>query len=310
VAVALLDRGEVAWLRAFGVRSTRAAAALTPDDVFEMASLSKPVFAAAVLRFARSGGIDLDAPLAGYLSAPYLEDPRLPGVTARHVLSHTSGLPNSRRRAPLAVAFPPGERFAYSGEGFLYLQHVIDRVTGGPLDAFVRQQVFDPLGMRASSFAWRSEFAETYVSGHDLEGAPVDRRDRRMAGRPDVAIVSAAASLHASLADYARFVVACLNPSGAWITRDAVRSPQIAIEHDLGWGLGWGLQRVGGRWWLWHWGNNQFVRHLVTADPASGRGVICLTNGERGAEVYEAATGAAVRAEQPALRWLRSSGMG
>ena len=69
-----------------------------------------------------------------YLASAEADTPRMRRVTARHVLTHTSGLPNWRHEpGPLAPETEPGETYAYSGEGFFYLQRVVERVTGRPI---------------------------------------------------------------------------------------------------------------------------------------------------------------------------------
>jgi CubicO group peptidase (beta-lactamase class C family) len=123
---------------------------LAPGAIFEAASLSKPIFAAAVLTLVQQGKLDLDRPLASYLSGPYrheqnpfghgpsdvVTDPRLARVTARMVLSHTSGLPNWSRHQPLSFLANPGQKWSYSGEGYVYLQHVVETITGEDLQHF------------------------------------------------------------------------------------------------------------------------------------------------------------------------------
>lgn len=101
------------------------------DTVFEAASTSKPVFAYAVMKLVEKGVIDLDTPLTHYTSERFLKgDPRLDLVTARHVLSHTSGFPNWRSAEGLRLDFTPGEKWSYSGEGYSYLQSVVTHLTG------------------------------------------------------------------------------------------------------------------------------------------------------------------------------------
>src|SRR5215475_4594580 len=126
LSIALVRNGNVAWVRAFGVKDSKSKAPVTDETVFEAASLSKPVFAYAVLKLVDAGQIDLDKPLNQYLPGDYDvgQDPRLSQVTARRVLSHTTGFPNWRSGA-LKIHFTPGERFSYSGEGFVYLSKVI-----------------------------------------------------------------------------------------------------------------------------------------------------------------------------------------
>ena len=83
-------------------------------------SMSKPVFAYVVMKLSEDGALDLDTPLTTYSRERLLvNDSRLDRITARHVLSHTSGLQNWRSASePLSIHFTPGERWLYSGEGY------------------------------------------------------------------------------------------------------------------------------------------------------------------------------------------------
>lgn len=113
LAIALVRNGELAWQRGFGVKSVKTNEPVNDSTVFESASLSKPVFAYAVLKLVDAGKFDLDKPLNQYLPGNYDvgEDPRLGQITARRVLSHTTGFPNWRSGA-LKIHFTPGERFS------------------------------------------------------------------------------------------------------------------------------------------------------------------------------------------------------
>src|SRR5215210_7961178 len=121
LALAVVD-GKRVWRRGFGDAIEESAQPVSDETVFEAASLGKPLFAYAVLRLVDAGVLDLDRPLYDYLPSPEADTPRMRRVTARHVLTHTSGLPNWRHTAgPLAPETEPGETYAYSGEGFFYL---------------------------------------------------------------------------------------------------------------------------------------------------------------------------------------------
>ena len=132
LSLTLIRDAEIAWSGAFGVLSSVSQEPVTPDTLFEAASLSKPVFAYASLKLCEAGVLDLDAPLADYVPEPYLPDePRSRRITMRHVLSHMTGFPNWRPKGQsLRMHFAPGERFSYSGEGYVHLQAIVGHVTG------------------------------------------------------------------------------------------------------------------------------------------------------------------------------------
>src|SRR5205085_228501 len=110
------------------------------ETIFEAASLSKPVSAYAALKLCDKGLLKLDEPLSNYLPEPYIaDDPRIKLVTMRHVLTHTPGFPNWRRNATLNFINNPGEKFSYSGEGFVYLQAVVEHITRQPLQEYIKR---------------------------------------------------------------------------------------------------------------------------------------------------------------------------
>jgi CubicO group peptidase (beta-lactamase class C family) len=134
-----------------GVREIRTAGAAQPGSLFALASLTKPAVALAVLVAVEEGALELDEPAGTHLPA-YAAGDRA-AVTARHLLSHASGLPESgpRRAPPLEVELvhPPGTRRVYSNEGYAVLGELIAAATGIPHADYVRQAVFEPLGMDA-----------------------------------------------------------------------------------------------------------------------------------------------------------------
>src|ERR1041385_369085 len=160
VSIAYIGKGRLVWHKGFGVTSTKTKAPVTDNSIFEAASLSKPVVAYAVMKLVDEGKIDLDKPLSQYLHEAYpnIYDVRVNEITARHVLGHSSGFPNWRNSDTLKIYFNPGERFSYSGEGFVYLSKVIESITGEKFDVFMKRTVFDPLGMQSSSYSWRDSY--------------------------------------------------------------------------------------------------------------------------------------------------------
>jgi CubicO group peptidase (beta-lactamase class C family) len=146
ISFALITEGRQVWTRGFGIKDTRANDPVDVDTVFAAGSLTKPVFAYAVLALVEQKLFALDTPLAAHLPGDLLgKEPRLRLVTARMLLSHTSGI-----AAPLespTFNFAPGDRYAYASTGFLLLQLVVERVTGKSLAEFMRVNLLEP-------FAW------------------------------------------------------------------------------------------------------------------------------------------------------------
>ena len=308
--------GPTPWVRAFGVRDAATGIAVTDDTIFEAASLSKPVFAYAVLRLVDAGTLDLDTPVAKYLPGDYAADPRAALITPRNVLSHTTGFPNWRSSPNvLPMYFAPGERFSYSGEGFEYLQRAVERVTGQTLDAVMKRLVFDPLGMKDSRYWWDASLEGRKATGHDEIGVP------RPLMRP--AVANAAATLQTTASDYARFLAGLLSGTGlSPAMRAAMTTTQIRVDEgcsncvttkptgrlskEIAWGLGLGLEETDGRRFLWHWGDNggSGFHCFVLADLASGLGVVIFTNSLGGHGIIPDIATAAIGGRHPAFGWI------
>jgi CubicO group peptidase (beta-lactamase class C family) len=318
--IAVLSGGKSAWHASFGVANAETQAPVTDASVFEAASLSKPVFAYAVLTLVDAGLIDLDTPISKYLPGRYDvgDDVRLDLITPRHVLSHRSGFPNWRAGSDaLKIHFTPGDRFSYSGEGFVYLAAAVERITGRTLEALMRRTVFDPLGMTSSSYVWQSRYDSLKVYNHGLLGD--------LAGRRTPWRANAAASLHTTAADYARFVAAVLAGKGlrpetarALMTlqsrpdergiNTATAAPTGRFAPSLAWGLGWGLEQEGEAWSLWHWGDNGTTKAYVAASPTRGTGVVFFANSENGLLLAPSIVASVMGGESPALAWLKQRG--
>ena len=155
MASAIIRDGRLERYLCCGTRGGQVPAPVDEHTVFDAASLSKPVFAHAVLQLADQECLSLDAPLGGYLPNYLPADHLVSSITARQVLNHSGGLPNWRNPdLPLKTYFQPGERFSYSGEGFLYLQKSVEAITGERMHSLVERLVLRPFGMDRSSFVW------------------------------------------------------------------------------------------------------------------------------------------------------------
>jgi CubicO group peptidase (beta-lactamase class C family) len=317
LSVALLRDGELVWQRGFGVKNAQTGEPVADGTVFEAASLSKPVFAYAVLKLVDSGKFDLDKPLTQYLPGQYDvgDDPLLNQITARHVLSHTPGFPNWRPRGgALKIHFTPGERFSYSGEGFVYLSKVIEHVTGEKFNDFMKKSVFDPLGMTASSYVWQESYDTLKTFVHNSKGDP-NGQNKMSQGA-----FNAAASLHTTAQDYGRFAAAILNGTGLkretlkqMLTPQAnvraggsvsVNRPDAKIVPDVAWGLGWGLQTTGDGLSFWHWGDNGSSKAYVVAFARQRMGIVFFANSSNGLSIAREIVAEAIGGGQPALAWI------
>ena len=165
-AVFHLERAGAALEKAYGSFTYEAGATpVTPDTVFDAASLSKVLSTApSVLILADEGKLELDAPLVRYF--PECANGGKDAITVRHLLAHASGLPAGLPAKPawqgrdaahaLACAqlatHAPGSFFRYSDINYILLGRLVERVAGMPLDQFAQQRIFTPLGMRDTGY--------------------------------------------------------------------------------------------------------------------------------------------------------------
>lgn len=242
LALAVVEDGRPVYVRAYGVRNA-AGDPLRPDTVMYGASLTKAVFAYVVLQLAEEGVIGLDTPIDRYLAKPLPHyagpeveeryarwsdlagDERWRKLTPRILLNHGSGFANFgflERDGKLRFNFDPGSRYAYSGEGIILLQFVLEQGLGLDVGLEVQRRVFDRFGMGRTSLAWRPDFAANLADGWDLRGK-AEPHDARGA-------VRAAGSMDTSIADFARFAAAYVRGEGlSPAARAELTRPQLPI---------------------------------------------------------------------------------
>lgn len=261
LTMAVVRSGEIYWSGAFGVRNRETSVPVDENTIFEAASLTKTVTAVAALKMVERGELDLDKRLAEYLPYPRLAgDERYKKITARHVLTHTTGLPNWGNK----LIGEPGELYGYSGEGFLYLGRTIEKLSGMSLGDFAKKELFEPLGMARTSYVWNELYAENGATGHDRHGFTNERRRRT---EPN-----GGASLVTTARDYATFICSIMNNSVLKVeTIDQMLAPHVKatkmereerdkLEEHISWGFGWGFQPGKDENGFWHWGDNGDLR--------------------------------------------------
>jgi CubicO group peptidase (beta-lactamase class C family) len=239
IAVAVIENGKVEQVRSWGARNA-AGEPLETNTIMYGASLTKSVFAYTVMQLAEEGVIDLDTSIAAYLAKPLPDypdenkyapwstlkgDERWRKLTPRILLTHSSGFSNFHFLEPderLRFHFEPGSTYAYSGEGLILLQFVLERGLGLDLGAEMQRRVFDRFGMRNTSMMWRADFASNLADGWDDKGQiePHDERSK----------VRAAGSMDTTIEDFARFSAGFIRGDGLKPAslREIVR-PQLPI---------------------------------------------------------------------------------
>lgn len=204
----LVVDGKLAWALYHGDASPGVPANATTR--FNVASITKTVTAETALRLVEAGELDLDEPLAKYWVDPDVaSDPRLQSLTARTVLTHTTGFPNwrfFRSDGKLAFSRTPGEAYGYSGEGFEYLARAISNKLQRPFPQVVREQVFEPAGMQHTVMEIRRDGLRDVAIPIDDAGTAHRMWCRPNGGCREEGSYSAADDLLVTVPDYASFL--------------------------------------------------------------------------------------------------------
>jgi CubicO group peptidase (beta-lactamase class C family) len=279
-----------------GVRETRRAGEAQPGSLFALASLTKPIVALATLVAVEEGALELDAPAGRHLAA-YASGPRA-AVTTRHLLAHASGLPESGPMSvpPLEVKLdrPPETLRVYSNEGYAVLGELIAAATGIAHTDYVRQAVFEPLGMDAYLGLPDDEEGRTLHVHHPGIWRPglqlFNAREWRRRG-------TAAGGAFATAEAYARIVQLLLSDGAPLIAPETyaemarVQFPGLAggirsfVSWDVAdWGLGCDIRDAKEPHWLPAACSPATLSHfgasgtLMWADPVARVGLVCLGN--------------------------------
>jgi CubicO group peptidase (beta-lactamase class C family) len=307
LSIAVIDHGRLAWAKGYGVVGP-SGAHVTPETLFQAASISKPVAAFGAMTMVQSGKLDLHADINSQLRTWKL--PEAPGgnaVNLLQLLSHTGGLsvsgfPGYARgeavptllqvlngtppatTAPIRVASSPGSGWQYSGGGYTVLQQLVIDASGQGFDAVMQARVLAPFGMTSSSFSQPASSAilKRAALPHDSVGQPY-------AGGPSTYPELAAAGMWTTPSDLARFVIGVqASAAGRSTVLDQANTRKMLTPVRNDYAYGFEMAGSGAATSFAHGGSNRGYQNYLFGYVDGSHGAVVMTNGDAGDEVARA----------------------
>jgi CubicO group peptidase (beta-lactamase class C family) len=293
LAIALVKGGELVAAEGYGVENVETGTKVRPDTLFGIMSVTKTIVSTAVMQLRDRGLLDLDAPVSQYLTPAKItnqweaESP----VTTRQLLTHTAGLPVGLPmpgERPIAqfvteaakTVYRPGTDMIYANIGFDAAGVLIESLSGRPIFDYLRESIFEPLGMRASVLANPAD-GEPRAYGHYRSVIDEVLRTLPLPAWPTIP-ASPAGGVWSNVLDLSKFLIAHLT-GGASIL-DAASIAKMHQMHarqgnsESGQGIGFRVTRVNGRHTICHGGDGGGFTAFIAAQPEAGAGVAMLMN--------------------------------
>ena len=275
----VIKEGKPWYYKTYGVQNILTKDAINTNTLFEAASMTKPVFSFVANLMVERGLLDLERPLCEYLPFPELESfPEYKKMTAFHVLTHKSGMPNWGR----TLLREPGTEYGYSGEAFEYLKRVIEKITSRKIEDIIRKELIEPQGIGRMEFKQSAGLREVFSRGH-MDGTP---SIRAIPKEPMVAF-----SLHTEARAYTDFALTLLQRKGlkpeTYKKMMTVHSPfpdnRRETDHPKeGMGLGIALSESEFGKMFYHSGNNGDFKCLFRMYKDLDMGFVVFTNSNTG----------------------------
>ena len=296
-SVLVIRDARVTYMKGYGLADVENRVPVTPRSNFRLASLSKQFTATAIMLLVADARLRYDDAITTLLPGlPLLAS----GVTVRHVLNHTSGLPDYEdfvpdsqtaqvhdRDIPALIAhasapkFPAGARFSYSNTGYGLLALIVERASGQRFADFLHDRIFAPLGMTGTVAheEGRSVVAER-AFGYSVTSAGVRRTDQS-----NTSAVLGDGGVYSSAADLAKWDRALEQYSlvSAEAQQLAWTPPALAGGHPTEYGFGWFIDRDHGTMRLRHHGESRGFTNCILRYPEKRLTVVILTNRSGGA---------------------------
>ncbi len=306
VAVALAEKGSVAWERGFTNNNINKGITITANTAFQAASISKPVAAWAVMKLVEEGKLDLDAPIDTYLRRWKLPPSKFDNgkVTIRKILSHTAGLSaggykgyDPEQKLPSLVESlsgskdnkykvqlvnEPGSAYSYSGGGYTILQLVIEEATGMSFANYMEFCILEPLGMKNSSYIFNNRIQRIAAAPHGDYGQVL----------PHYAYTEkAAAGLYTTAHDLIKFVIANFSytypqPQQTILKPENIKLMHTKTDESFPFALGFMMTDIdSSEQIIEHRGTNRGWRNKILFNPQQGDGIVILTNSDMGRDL-------------------------
>ena len=290
LSIAVLRGDRLLLARGYGLANLEHQVPATDRTIYQSGSLGKQFTAALVLQLADSGRLGLDVPIRRYLAEG---PPRWDSVTVRHLLTHTSGIPDYtdsvvdlrrdytedelvRVAAGLPPMFPPGRRWSYSNTGYVLLGAIICRVSGRFYGDLLHEWIFAPLGMRTARIISEADIVPNRSDGYRRVNDTLKHQE----WVSPALNTTADGSLYLTVRDLARWATS-LNHSRVLSPSDLAQAWTPVRLDDGGtypYGFGWMLDPVRGHARVGHTGSWQGFRTSIERFPESGLSVIVLAN--------------------------------
>lgn len=303
LSVAFFENGKIQWVRTYGFADVEAQRAVTPDTIFQAASIAKPVVATATMRLVQENRLNLDEDVNQKLQTWKLPEngyTTRQKVTVRRLLSHTAGLgvhgftgyaageplptvvqildgQKPANSQSVRVEAEPGSGYSYSGGGYVVVRMLLSDVTGSNFPDLMRRLVLDPIGMSHSTFAQPlpDNMQGSAATAYQSNGQP-------FAGRFHIYPELGPDGLWSTPTDLARFAIEIQNEASGTSNKVLSQSTvqvmlaPVKAQHSLGFEVG----DADGKAWFGHGGSNfGFFSQLYAFKQVGGQGVAIMTNG-------------------------------
>ncbi len=268
-AVGIVSKGKVLYTKGFGVRNLKTQAPVTEQSVFHMASVSKTFVATAIAQLVAQNKLALDDLLIDHLPYFELKDMRYKQITIRHMLTHTSGIPdviNCHWNKPVydstaiedyvrnlsyrKLDFDPGSDYKYSSTAFNILADVIAKASGMPFESYMKHFILEPAGMENSTF-FKPEVSDELATSPHISLLGIKKVSSVY---PYSRVHAGSGTLNSNAEDMARYALTYLN-KGRYgqtevfdeATYDLITTKQRTLDKWRDIGLSWFISASSGR---------------------------------------------------------------